>query len=286
MSGKASWGFREGDEIAPGRTALAHLGGGKRYETYLAWEERLLVPVVVKLVRPDATGDERARARLAREAGILRRLAHPVILRVLVEAFDGDRPHLVLEHLEGPTLRSLVKRHGPLAVEQAVPLAQSLAAALHYLRAEGVVHLDVKPGNVIMGAPPRLIDFGIARTVEDAARIARPLGTGVYMAPEQCDPVGRGPVGPPADAWGLGATLYEAIAGRPPFPKAGGEHAQLTAEPEALPRNVPGALAETVMALLAKEAGARPAPAEVAAALEPLLALAPKRVLRRRRPRF
>lgn len=286
MSGKASWRFDEGDQIVAGRFALRSLGGGKRYETWLAWDEHLLTTVVIKMARPDVAADEETRRRLTREAGILSRLAHPVIVRAFGAGTDGERPHLVLEHLEGPTLRTLVRRHGRLALEQALPLAQSLCAGLHYLREEGFVHLDVKPGNVVMEVPPRLIDFSIARSVEDAAAIARAIGTGAYMAPEQCEPEARGPVGPPADWWGLGATLYEAVAGHRPFPKGDEQYPQLTSGAEPLPRDVPAPLAELIGTLLSPDPAARPAPADVLRILEPLIAAEPRRVLRRRRPRI
>src|SRR6202000_1178879 len=95
----------------------------------------------------------------------------------------GPSPPLLLEHLEGPTLRELLDRHGPLSLEQLLPLALHIASALHYLAAEGVVHLDVKPSNIVMGAPPRLIDLSVARTLERALLTSTPVGTDAYMAP-------------------------------------------------------------------------------------------------------
>ena len=87
---------------------------------------------------------------------------------------DGDYPHLLLEHLEGPTLKRLLRRGGPLPREQALPLALHVASALHYLSMEGIVHLDVKPDNIVMGIPPRLIDLSLARSLEDAREVRRP----------------------------------------------------------------------------------------------------------------
>ena len=126
---------------------------------------------------------------------------------------------MLIEHLEGPTLRRLLRRGGPLPLEQLLPLAAHLAATLHYMAADGWVHLDVKPDNIVMGVPPRLIDLSIARPVDLAASIRSPIGTDPYMAPEQCAPVEHpGQIGPPADVWGLGATLYHAAVGHRPFP--------------------------------------------------------------------
>ena len=88
-----------------------------------------------------------------------------------------------------------------------MPLATQLCSALHYIAAEGVVHLDVKPANTIMSGPPRLIDLSVAMPVAAAGALERSRGTDAFMAPEQCDPIELGPVGAAADVFGLGATL-------------------------------------------------------------------------------
>ena len=248
---RPTWGLVEGDAIAPGRTVLRRLGGGRLYEVFLVWDDRRLAVLVAKVLRPDQAGEAAARRALAREADALARLGHPVLARGFDAALDGRFPHVLIEHLEGPTLTELIDAGGPVALEQALTLGLYVASALHYLAGEGMVHLDVKPSNVVMGAPPRLIDLSVARTVEDAARLRRPVGTGAYMAPEQCDPR-PGAVGPPADVFGLGATVYHAVAGRRPFPPAGDERfPQLTRDPDPLPRRVPPALARLLAAALA-----------------------------------
>ncbi|HSJ49807.1 MAG TPA: serine/threonine-protein kinase, partial [Actinomycetota bacterium] len=214
-----SWGLAEGDQIVPGLLALGPVGGGHDFEVLLGWDDHRHSLVVVKLVRPRLVDDVHVLRALAREARLVHDLSHPVIVRGFGVALDGPRPHLVLEHLEGPTVSRTVRRTGPLELHQLLPVAYQLASALQYLANEGVVHLDVKPGNVILGAPPRLVDLSIARSVEEAATVARPLGTDAYMAPEQCDPGGP-PLGPAADVWGVGATLYEAASGLAPFPRS------------------------------------------------------------------
>jgi len=196
-------------------------------------------------------------------------------------ALDGRFPHLVLEHLEGPTLAELIAEHGALAPEQLLPLGLYVASALHYLAAEGVLHLDVKPSNVVMGAPPRLIDLSVARTLAEAARVRRPLGTDAYMAPEQCRPDGR--IGPPADVFGLAAKLHHAIAGEPPFAPDGERFPQLRGAPRPLPRRTPPELVALLRAGLDAEPGARPAAAELAAGLEPLVSALPRRMTLGRR---
>ncbi|WP_051325118.1 protein kinase domain-containing protein [Candidatus Solirubrobacter pratensis] len=264
---RPTWGFAEGDPIAPGRTILRRIGGGRRFETFLVWDDHRLAVLVAKVLRPDQASDGAALRELAAEAELLARLAHPVVMRSFGAVTAGRFPHLVLEHLDGPTLAELLEHHGPLALEQLLPLGMHLASALHYLAAERVVHLDVKPSNVVMGAPPRLIDFSVARTHEQAGRVRVPIGTDAYMAPEQAEPDGR--LGAPADVYGLCATVYTAAAGaRAPTP---------------LPRRTPPALAEILRAGLDPDPGSRPAAADVALALEPLVAAQPHKLTLGRR---
>jgi len=125
MPEKSSWGFEEGDLIAPGRHATRLLGGGRRYEAYLAWDDALHALVVVKVLRPALVDDDATRAGLAGEAAVLASLAHPVIVRAFDAVLDGERPHLVLEYLDGPRLSTLVRRYGVI-VEQLLPLAIDL----------------------------------------------------------------------------------------------------------------------------------------------------------------
>jgi serine/threonine protein kinase len=287
-----TWGFAEGDEIGPGRQAVHPLGGGRRYEAWLAWDERLRALVVAKLLRPDEADDPAARRTLEAEARMLARLAHPLLVRSFGAEPAGKRPQLVLEFVEGPRLSTLIRRFGPLETEQAAPLAVEVASALHYLHGLGLVHLDVKPKNLIMGAPPRLIDLSIARSLRNAASLTVPVGTDAYMAPEQCTP-SPGRLGPAADVWGLGITLYESLVGEPAFPRgseedgapAGKRFPQLTHRPAPMPSRVPSELAGAVDAALAFEPEDRPTAREMAEAVEPLLRRPRRLVLNRLKPR-
>jgi eukaryotic-like serine/threonine-protein kinase len=289
-----SWRFAEGDEIAPGLNAIRLLGGGRAYEAYLGWDQRLFAPVVVKIVRPDQVGDVSTLRGLECETDMLGRLNHPVIVRGYRAVLDGARPHLVLEHLDGPRLSTLVRRHGRLPLHQLLPLGLEMTSALHYLRTSAVVHLDVKPSNIIMGSPPRLIDLSIARPVQSAARLTDPLGTDAYMAPEQADPGHAGVPGPPADVWGLGATLFHAAAGYRPFadgvPDEGAppEHRfpQLVHPPADLPADLPAPAAKAILAALEYDPAGRPTPAELADVLEPLVDALPRTTLGGFRPRL
>lgn len=259
---------------------LEPLGGGRRYEVFLVWDEMLLFPAVAKVLRPDRVDDERSVRALRREAELLDRLGHPILVRGFDAVLDGPYPHLLLEHVDGENLRELIKERVTLPVEEVLPAALDVLAALHYLAVNEAVHLDVKPSNIVMSVPPRLIDLGSARTLEEAAARRKPIGTAAYMAPEQCDPASDlGPIGAPADVWGLGATLYHALTGNRPFspPAARGSdpiarYPQLVEKPLAAPDYVPEPVASVIMAMLARHPGDRPTAAEAAEALEPLAA--------------
>lgn len=289
------WNFEEGDEIVPGRFALKKLGGGYDYEAYLSWDDKLYALMVAKCLRPHLISDTHALNNMRREAGHLLNLRHPVVVRGFDAVIEGERPHLVMEHLEGPNLSSLLRRYGPLPLEQLLPLSLQICSALAYLGSEELVHLDVKPRNIIMGAPPRLIDLSIARSFARAKRITGHVGTDSYMSPEQCDPK-RAQIGPAADVWGLGATLFHAVAGVVPFPRPDYDRdrdeknyqvrfPQLRYEPEPFPKDVPQQVIDPIMACLRPDPKERPTVREVVAELEPLVAQLPtKPVLRRMRP--
>jgi eukaryotic-like serine/threonine-protein kinase len=215
------------------------------------------------------------------------------VLRSFGSDLDGPRPHVVLEHLEGPRLSTLLRKYGPLPAEQLLPLGLQHCAAVHYMTGASVVHLDIKPSNIIMGAPARLIDLSVAKTLEDCATARSPVGTDAYMAPEQCQPIERGPIGPAADAYGIGVTRYRAASGERPFPRTGADPAspeerwpQLVHEPAPLEAPVPDVVAETVMACLAFDPAARPSPAEMAARFEPVLDALPGPRISKLKPRM
>jgi serine/threonine protein kinase len=287
----SSWSFAEEEELAPGRRAVRLLGGGPRHEAYLAWDVRLHALVVVKLPRPDCVEEPRVRAALAAEGDALASLAHPVLPRLFAGDVGAECPYLVLEHLDGPRLSTAIRRYR-LAVEQVVPLALQLCSVLHYLRQTGWLHLDLKPKNVILGAPPRLIDLSVALPLAKVGGITAPVGTAAYMAPEQCDPARFGAIGTASDVWGLGVTLYEAIERRLPFPAAAPEaleladrYPQTASTPVPLSRELPVPLADSIRACLSPDPADRPAPAELAARLEPVEAALPRPRLGRFRPR-
>jgi eukaryotic-like serine/threonine-protein kinase len=274
-----TWDFAEGDELGPGRQALRLLGGGYRYEAWLAWDQRLRALVVAKLLRPDQAGDPAARAVLRAEGRMLARLAHPLLVRSFGAEPAGERPQLVLEFVEGPRLSTLIRRYG-LILEQVLPLALNLCSVVHYLAEEQIVHLDVKPRNIIMAGSPRLIDLSVARPLDELSALQGHVGTDAYMAPEQCDPERWGEIGPPSDVWGLGVSVHEGFTGELPYPRPSPElpHPQLAHRPRAAD-GVPPALEELLLSCLEPRAADRPTAAELGDALEPFVdALPPPRI--------
>jgi eukaryotic-like serine/threonine-protein kinase len=279
----APWQLAENDEIVPGLRALELLGGGRRYEAYLAWDEHLHALVVAKLLRPDQVEEPAALAQLTAEWRLLDSLAHPLLMRSFGAVLDGLRPHVVLEHIEGPRLSTLIHRYG-LAIEQLLPLGLDLIRLLRYFDAEQVLHLDVKPRNIIMAGRPRLIDLSVAQRKRDAGRLTSPVGTEAYMAPEQCDVARFGELSTASDVFGIGATLFEALSRERPFPPDGEPYPQLRRGPAPLPRRVPAPLAELVMSALAPAPADRPTLGELSDRLERLVDALPEPRLSRFRP--
>lgn len=193
---------------------LARGGMGVVYRAIAPGGEAVALKVIL------AGGDPELPVRFRREAEALARLNHPGILRVREHGLAQGKPYMVLDLLEGPTLEEQVKLHGPLSAARVRELGRHVAEALAYAHARGVVHRDLKPENVILrGERPVLVDFGLVRMLGlDQSRLTETgaiLGTPSYMAPEQAE--GLGDVGPGADVYGLGATLYFLATGRAPF---------------------------------------------------------------------
>ncbi|HEX9435892.1 MAG TPA: serine/threonine-protein kinase [Candidatus Limnocylindria bacterium] len=273
-AGQASWGLRPGMDIDPSLVVLASLGGGSRYEVLAAWDRELFCKVAVKVLRPDRLDNERSLASFEREAMMAEGLRHPNLVRLLRWNARPPRPYIVLEFISAPTVSDLLDEVGSIGVPEILLLAIRMLSALHYLHERSLLHLDVKPGNITTGDPPRLLDLSIARFAVGPLLLRHAIGTPAYMAPEQCR---HEHVMPATDIFGLGATLYEAITGMAPFP-AGDENAataeerypQLTERPAPLAEIMPGVpalLNEFVMSCLAPDPTQRPASAIDAAVI-------------------
>ena len=275
---RASWQFQANDEIDNDLVVIRLLGGGERYEVFEAWDRRLFTQVAVKLLRPDRVSEERSLAALRREAELGSRLAHPNLVRLLRWKDELPRPHLVLELVTASSVEYHLEEIGPVRVPETCLLGIRMLAALQYMHAQGVLHLDVKPANVTMGDPPRLLDLSLARPGV-SLQLDREVGTPAYMAPEQCR---RETLTPATDLFGLGATLYEALTAMQPFSEAeddAGElearYPQLVEEPlplrSQLPE-IPRALDEVITTCLARDPKRRPRSAiDCALALESVI---------------
>jgi eukaryotic-like serine/threonine-protein kinase len=230
----------------------------------------------------DAEQRAAMRARVSREARAAARLSHPGAVTVYDIAQDGDHDYIVMELVVAPTLDDLVRGDGPLAPERAAGLGLHLLATLEAAHRAGIVHRDLKPKNVMVRADgtTKLADFGIASVQGDPRLTATGLvvGSPAYMAPEQVE---GAPAGPATDLWALGATLWFAVEGAPPF--GGGEFQTLTAivsgEPRR-PRHL-GPLAPAMDRLLSKDPTRRPTPAELRPLLQRVAAGSAGRAARR-----
>jgi predicted Ser/Thr protein kinase len=195
---------------------LQRLGEGGMGVVYLAVDPGQC-RVAVKALRPAVAADPNARRRLAREVETMRRVRSPFVAEVIDADVTSDPPYIVTRYVEGRTLDEVVSEGGPLAGSQLARLASGLALALSAVHAAGVVHRDLKPGNVmIAGGEPVVIDFGIAQ-VPDSTRLTQTgmfMGTPGYLAPEVIE--GK-PSGPASDVHSWGATVAFAATGRPPF---------------------------------------------------------------------
>ncbi|MGC0334152.1 ABC-type branched-subunit amino acid transport system substrate-binding protein [Streptomyces sp. SAI-170] len=255
-----------------GHRLLARLGAGGMGVVYLA-RTRAGRLVALKVIRAEHAADPRFRARFRREA----RLAAKVNSRWVVPVTDADpeaqAPWLATDFVPGPTLGEAVAGSGPLPVPAVLGLGGCIADALADVHAAGLVHRDVKPGNIVLGRDgPHLIDFGIVRDGGATALTAPDaiIGTPGYLSPEQTRAYGDD-VGPASDLFSLGCVLLYAASGRPPF--GGGDPATVLyrtvhEEPDltGLDR-LPTPARTAVTRCLAKEAADRPTAAELRAAL-------------------
>ena len=172
--------------------------------------------VAIKLLHARLSGDPRARARFAAELRTAQRVAPFCTARILDSDVEGDRPYIVSEYIDGPSLAAVIADEGPRSGDDLDRLAIGTMTALAAIHQAGVVHRDFKPANVLLAPDgPRVIDFGIARALDATGTLSSTaVGTPAYMAPEQ---ISGGPVGPQADIFAWGATMIYAATGRPAF---------------------------------------------------------------------
>ncbi|HEV8631814.1 MAG TPA: protein kinase [Thermoanaerobaculia bacterium] len=249
---------------------LRELGKGAMGTVYLARDTALERLVALKTFRfagaetdlEDSAVNRRRTLREAQRAGVL---SHPNVITIfdLVEAESGSSAYIVMEYVEGTGLDARLRQSGPLTLAQAAPLVAQIASALDHLHARGIVHRDVKPGNVLVTEDGRLkiTDFGVARTEDPAHTLDSEIyGTPYYMSPEQ---IQGQPLDGRSDVFSLGVLIYEMLTGRRPFP--GTTVAEVAhrivyepgAEPTVDGKPLPGAAQEVLAKALAKDPAER-----------------------------
>ncbi|WP_406379952.1 serine/threonine-protein kinase [Streptomyces sp. NBC_00197] len=242
------------------------LGRGAMGEVWRAQDEMIGRPVAVKLLLSQ-DADPTAAARFRLEAQTAGRLNHPHVVGVLDFGSFEDRLFLVMELIEGDSLSHVLATSGTLPAERVARIAAQAAAGLAAAHQQGIVHRDIKPGNLMLDADGsvKIGDFGIARFMDDTAggltATGQIVGTSLYLAPERA--LGK-TAGPPSDMYSLGCVLYQLLTGRPPFQAASAvailHHHLDTAPtpPRELGAELPPAFENYLLGLLAKQPDDRP----------------------------
>jgi len=260
-----------GTAFARRYTIEAVLGVGGNGVVYRAADRELGETVAIKTLRPEALGGPEAIERLKDEIRLARRISHPGVVRIH-DLGESDGAYFVtMEHVAGLSVAEVLRRLGRLPAPQVVALGKQLCAALGAAHAQGVIHRDVKPQNLMLqpDGALKVLDFGVARLAERASGITTAglvVGTPEYMAPEQ---LLDEPVDARADVYAAGVVLYEALTGRRPY--EAGTPAALIARvlteappaPNVLEPAVPAALSEVVVRAMARERDERPNAAEL-----------------------
>ncbi len=266
------------DRWIAGRYALQEqLGAGAMGRVWRAVDQKLERVVAVKeLLLPSHLDDkqaEDARRRARREARIAARLHHPNAITVHDVVEHDGQPWLIMEYLPSKSLSAVIAESGPLTVANVVRIGSQLATALTSAHRASVLHRDIKPGNVLLGddGTVKITDFGISRALDDvnATATGRYAGTPAYFAPE----VARGAEGSyPSDVFSLGATLYSAVEGMPPFGLTDNPIAQMyrAAAGTVRPPERAGVLTPLLARMLALDPAVRPTMAECAEQLTQL----------------
>jgi serine/threonine-protein kinase len=235
-------------------------------EVWEATDNLLIRPVAVKLLRREYVSDEAARTRFRAEARFAAALQHGGIAQVYDYGEQDDLAYLVMELVPGEPLSKILMRNGVLSAEATLDLVSQAARALQVAHDAGIIHRDIKPGNLMVtdDGTVKITDFGIARNgqVSELTQVGMVMGTAHYVSPEQAS--GKD-ITPATDLYSLGVVAYECLAGRPPFDADSTvaialKHVRET--PPDLPPSVPAPVRELVRQLLSKDPAARPGPAQ------------------------
>jgi beta-lactam-binding protein with PASTA domain len=251
-------GYEQGQLIDGRYRVLRKIGAGGMADVYLARDETLGRQVAVKVLLPRFADDRQFVERFRREAQAAAGLNHPNIVSVYDRGQVGSTYYIVMEYLQGETLKDFIRRHGRLAPRDAIALALELLAAVQYAHEHHVVHRDIKSQNIMLDEHDRakVTDFGIARAGDSSmTEVGAVLGTAQYLAPEQAK--GQ-PADERSDLYSVGVVLYEMLTGRVPFKgdtavSVALKHVnELPPEPIALAPDLPPSLNRVVLKALAK----------------------------------
>jgi serine/threonine-protein kinase len=240
---------------------------GGQGEVWRAEDTALGRPTAVKVLRGEYADTAEFRDRFRREARHAAGLSHPGVAQIFDydEGHDGTPPYLVMEYVDGESLSATIAREAPMSPDRVLDIIAAVASALAAAHSAGLVHRDVKPGNVLLGhdGSIKIVDFGIARAV-DAIPLTRTgvlMGTPLYLAPEQASGMQATAT---SDLYALGVIAYESLTGRPPY--EGPATAVLLAHRDSplppLPPSVPPGLSDLVRDLTAKNPAMRPGTAK------------------------
>jgi hypothetical protein len=220
--------------LAPGSTFAGYridgvVGRGGMGVVYRAWDVALERPVALKVIVPELAEDVRFRERFLRESRIAAAIEHPHILPVHAAGEEDGVLFLVMRFMDGEDLRTLLEREGRLDPDRATALLTQVAGALDAAHGKGLVHRDVKPGNVLIASSGEayLCDFGLSKPAMSDTGLTKSgefMGTLDYVAPEQ---IQAGPVDGRADQYSLACVLFECVVGRPPFHEEGAQPLQM-----------------------------------------------------------
>ncbi|RKT17204.1 serine/threonine protein kinase [Streptomyces sp. 1114.5] len=265
--------FSAGESIAPGYPVLTHLCRTGWLDVYDCWSEERDCRCVVKVVRPDRRRERRLRERLLREGRWLTEFTHPHLVRGYGTG-ERPQPYAVQETLTGETLAHLLDTgpRRPAATDLAL-LGLHVCSATHYLHGQGLLHLDLKPSNIVIDCRhAKVLDLSIARPPGPGTP---GIGTDGYLAPEQAS---GGLLTSATDVWGIGITLYEAATGELPFGDVPSGDEPVSPAPPIAPappvsrsRRLPRSLAAAIDACLRLAPEERPTLPELAEALDRLL---------------
>ncbi|MGH9297060.1 MAG: Stk1 family PASTA domain-containing Ser/Thr kinase, partial [Acidimicrobiales bacterium] len=262
MTGPPAGSGQERARIYNGRYELIRqIARGGTAQVYLARDLLLDRPVALKVLFPELSSDRSFVDRFRREAQAAANLSHPNIVPIF-DWGESDRTYfIVMEHVDGEPLSAIVRSQAPLPAARSAGIAADIAKALSYAHRHGVVHRDVKPGNVLItrDGQVKVADFGIARAVgadDNVTQTGLVMGTATYFSPEQAQGLG---VDGRSDVYSLGVVLYEMVTGRPPFTAdtpvaiAYKHVSEMPVPPRELEPRVPAALEAIILRAMAKQ---------------------------------